>query len=393
MNNVDKQYLDLCADILHNGVVKDTRSGTVQSVFGRQLRFNLSDGLPILTTKRVYTKGIIHELLWFLKGDTNIKYLVENNVHIWDADAYRYYCEKVKKHNEILEYFNEKYQETKSSAYNVSSWYKHIEIEPIGVFLKNVLENKKIFLNNKPYYFEVSQYNYTYGDLGKVYGKQWRAFGNPQIDQIMDLIEKLKTNPDDRRMLCVAFNPSDMDEMALPPCHVMFQLYTKPMTEYERLKYANEHNLVDYDTYQHLVMEQSKLATLKQDNGELEIYRKELDELKIPKRKLSLMWTQRSVDVGLGLPFNITSYAILTHIFAKLANMIPDELVCSLGDCHIYFNEFEGIKTQLERKGFDKLPKLIIEGNQSRVEDFKYDDFKIIDYKSEDAIKMPLSVG
>jgi len=393
MNNVDKQYLDLCADILHNGVVKDTRSGTVQSVFGRQLRFNLSDGLPILTTKKVYTKGIIHELLWFLKGDTNIKYLVENNVHIWDADAYRYYCEKVKKHNEILEYFNEQYRITKSSAYNVYPWYQHMEIEPMDVFLDNVLKRKSIFLNDKPYYFEVSKYNYTYGDLGKVYGKQWRAFGNPQIDQIMDLIEKLKTNPDDRRMLCVAFNPSDMDEMALPPCHVMFQLYTKPMTEYERLKYANEHNLVDYDTYQHLVMEQSKLATLSHDNGELEIYRKELDGFKIPKRKLSLMWTQRSVDVGLGLPFNITSYAILTHIFAKFANMIPDELICSLGDCHIYFNEFEGIKTQLERKGFDKLPKLIIEGNQSRVEDFKYDDFKIIDYKSEDAIKMPLSVG
>lgn len=389
MNNVDKQYLDLCTDILHNGATKNTRSGDVKSVFGRQLRFDLTEGLPILTTKKVYTKGIIHELLWFLRGNTNIKYLVENNVHIWDGDAYRYYCEKVKTHNEILEYFNEKYKETKSSAYNVYPWYQHIETEPIETFLKNVLERKSIFLNDKPYYFEVSQYNYTYGDLGKVYGKQWRAFGHPQVDQIRNLIETLKTNPDDRRMVCVAFNPSDVKEMALPPCHVMFQLYTKPISAHGRVAYAREHNLIDYERDKNI----SNLLAVNYSNIDWQELNKELDELNVPTRKLSLMWTQRSVDVGLGLPFNITSYAILTHIFAKLANMIPDELVCSLGDCHIYSNEFEGIKTQLERKGFDELPKLVIDGNQSRVEDFKYDDFKIIDYKCEDAIKMPLSVG
>lgn len=384
MNNVDKQYLDLYNDIWANGTTKESRSGDVKSVFGRQLRFNLEEGLPILTTKKVYTKGIIHELLWFLKGDTNIKYLVENKVYIWNADAYRFYCEKVKKHNDIL-------QEYKTNK--MFAEYSTIETDSEGDFIKNVLEQKRIFLIDKPYEFEAAKYNYTYGDLGPVYGKQWRAFDN-QVDQINKLIETLKNNPEDRRMLCIAFNPTVADEVALPPCHVMFQLYTKELTEYERLKNALKYEYVNNDVYEELAKEHVSLICARHNSKEdYENFNKKMDDFNIPRYKLSLMWYQRSVDFGLGLPFNITSYAILTHIFAKLANMIPHELIGSLGDCHIYFNQRYGLMSQLEREGYDTLPTLVIEGNQTKIEDFKYDDFKIVNYLCEKPVKMPLSVG
>ena len=384
MNKVDSQYFELCKDILNNGVTKDTRCGSVKSVFGRLLRFNLAEGLPILTTKKVYTKGIIHELLWFLKGDTNIKYLVENKVYIWNGDAYRFYCEKVNKHNEIL-------NEYKTNKMFVI--YTPIEVDSEEVFIQNVLEQKRIFLLDKPYEFDASQYNYTYGDLGPVYGKQWRGFDN-KIDQINELIEKLKTNPEDRRMLCIAFNPTVLDEVALPPCHVMFQLYTRKLTDYERLQIAEQGKYVDEKTYHELVKEAVTIVTSTHNTTvQSQALMQKMNDLKIPQYALSLMWVQRSVDCGLGLPFNITSYAILTHILAKLTNMVPDELICSLGDCHIYFNQRYALMSQLQREGYDTLPKLVIEGNQTRVEDFNYEDFKIVDYLCEEPIKIPLSVG
>lgn len=246
MNNVDKQYLDLLQDILDNGVYKETRAGFVKSVFGRQMRFNMKDGLPILTTKKVFTKGVIHELLWFLKGDTNIKYLVDNNVHIWDDDAYRVY----------LEICNTEIKMTKEE------------------FLEAVKEGKTYAFPTKK---EGILKYYKAGDLGPIYGHQWRKQGEKQIDQIQNIIDMLKTNPDDRRMICMAWNTFDFDKMALPPCHYGFQVYTRKLTPIERLEWLWEHSNGEYDEWK---------SPTKQS----------LDDLGVPERELSLMWMQRSCD-------------------------------------------------------------------------------------------------
>lgn len=316
MAEVDKQYLDLLKEILDNGVEKETRAGRVKSLFGKQLRFDLKEGFPLLTTKKVFTKGIIHELLWFLSGSTNIKYLVDNNVHIWDDDAYRYYREL------FLVKGKEEYCMSKEE------------------FLDAVKEGKNYAFKTER---EGILKHYVAGDLGDVYGKQWRNFNGAGVDQIQNIIDTLKTNPNDRRMLCVAFNPAAVKNSALPPCHVMFQFYTRDL-----------------------------------DNG---------------KKGLSCMFTMRSVDCGLGLCFNIASYAILTHIIAKLTDMEPDMLIASLGDTHIYLNQMKGIEEQLTRNGADHLPKLIIAGEQQEIGDFKYEDFIIENYDPDPAIKLPLSVG
>ena len=368
MNKADKCYIDLLNDIMENGVEKKTRAGDVLSVFGRQLRFDLKEGFPLLTTKKVFMKGITYELLWFLQrpynshGSMNIEYLVRNGVHIWDDDAYRWYKEWVKKNREELasaDYYrfvvctgNDDLGESPNFEHwiegenrkNDIDWFENltkdefldlvlqkVEVQPD---LKNLLSSPEIL--------------YRFGDLGPVYGTQWRAFGNgifrdKKNDQIQRIIDTLKTNPNDRRMLCVAFNPGQLDNMALPPCHVMFQFYTR--------------------------------------------------EISPGKYGLSCMWTQRSVDVCCGLPFNIASYALLTHIIAHLVGMIPDELVGSLGDCHIYKNHIDGVNEQLKRLGSDTLPTLKIKRKVESIEDFKYDDFQMLGYSPDPPIKYQLNVG
>ena len=316
MTKTDREYLDLLKEILDKGVEKETRAGKTKSLFGRQLHFDLKEGFPLLTTKKVFTKGIIHELLWFLSGSTNIKYLVDNNVHIWDDDAYRFYREL------FLVGGKEEYCMSKEE------------------FL-NAVKKKKTYAF-KTAKEGVLRY-YKAGDLGDVYGKQWRDFNRAGVDQIQNIIDTLKTNPNDRRMLCVAFNPAAVKDSALPPCHVMFQFYTRDL-----------------------------------DNG---------------KKGLSCMFTMRSNDMFLGHPFNIASYALLTYMIAKLVNMVPDELIASLGDCHIYEEHFNAVKEQLTRSGSDVVPKLVINGEQKTIEDFKYEDFQIIDYNPDPPIKAPLLVG
>lgn len=350
MNNVDKQYLDLLKDILENGTEKDTRAGRVKSVFGRMMRFNLKEGFPLLTTKKVFTKGIIHELLWFLKGDTNIKYLIDNNVHIWDDDAYRHYCNLVKKHNE---------KEKLYSAIKPNI----VEIVSKEEFIEKIKNNENILLNYS---------KYTFGDLGQVYGHQWRHFGISNTDQIQNIINTLKTNPDDRRMLCIAFNPDVLEDVALPPCHTMMQFYTRELSIYERFDWLCKNSEFKYN----------------------EITLDLLEENKVPKRELSCMWSQRSVDTSLGLPFNTTSYGLLTHMIAKVCNMAVGDLICSLGDCHIYLNQIEGIREQLTRdpNKYD-LPKLKFAREINDIDDFKFEDIIIENYQSYDKIKMPLSVG
>lgn len=320
MNNTDEVYLNLLNDILHNGVKKNTRSGEVLSVFGRQIRFDLKKGFPLLTTKKVFYRGVFEELLWFLSGSTNIYPLVKKNIHIWDDDAFRFYKELAK--------FTENSIHTKDE------------------FLQAVLDKKSYLLTDPDYDNPRYSMYYQAGDLGPVYGSQWRNFGGnytKPVDQIANIIKTLKENPNDRRMLCVAYNPTDLSKMALPPCHVMFQFYTR--------------------------------------------------QLENDKIGLSCMWTQRSVDVPCGLPFNIASYAALTYMIAEVVGMIPDELIGNLGDTHIYMNQLDGVYEQLSRKGFDTLPTLTFNRKIDNIDDFKIEDFNLSNYQSDGVIKYILNVG
>lgn len=260
-----KQYLDLLQDILDNGVDKADRTGVgTRSVFGRQMRFDLSKGFPLVTTKKVHLKSIIHELLWFIKGDTNIKYLQDNGVRIWNE------------------------------------WAD---------------EN---------------------GDLGPVYGSQWRNWNGEGVDQLADVIERLKNTPNDRRMIISAWNVSKIPEMKLPPCHMMFQFYVA--------------------------------------NG-----------------KLSCMLYQRSCDMFLGVPFNIASYALLTMMIAQVCNLEVGEFIHTLGDTHIYHNHFEQVKEQLTHTPL-KLPTMKINPEVKNINDFKYEDFELVGYESYGVIKGKVAV-
>jgi thymidylate synthase len=339
MNNLDKQYIDLLQDILDNGVKKQTRNGEVLSVFGKQIRHKMSEGFPLLTTKKMAWKQIVTELLWFLRGDTNIKYLVDNGCHIWDGDAYKNYLKWAGNNPLTIEEFIEKIKTDSDFA---------------GV----------------------------YGDLGPVYGKQWRSweyqYGDEysgghhlptlkkQIDQIQNLINDLKTNPDSRRLLVSAWNPADLDSCVLPPCHYGFQVYTRELNREERVDlYIKKYGDTGMD------------------------YQKYKDT--IPTRAISLMWNQRSVDFGLGAPFNIASYGLLLEIIAKEVNMIPDELIGNLGDVHLYLDHVEPIKEQLNRDPFI-LPKLKIKDKQiNDISQYNVSDFELIGYQSHPTIKLPLS--
>ena len=369
MNQVDSVYLNLLKDILYNGVEKDTRAGRVKSVFGRQIRFDLKNGIPLLTTKKVFTKGIIHELLWFLQrpynshGSMNIEKLIRNNVHIWDDDAYRWFKSNIVPQfkgnirsitvcvtdDEIGERPCYEYWIENDIRRNDYGWLENITKEE---FLDLTLQRVQLL---GPWMSK-----YRFGDLGPIYGKQWRSFGESGTDQINDIIRTLKNNPNDRRMLCVAFNPDQIEDMALPPCHVMFQFYTRELSKEERKKWGEEHQM-----------------TL---NG-------------VPKYGLSCMFFMRSNDVCCGTPFNWVQYSILTYMIANIVGMVPDELIYSCGDCHIYLNHTDGVTEQLSRSGSDIQPKLRILGEHSCIEDFKYEDFEIKDYYPDPPIKFQLNVG
>lgn len=350
MNNTDKQYLELLRNILNNGELKGDRTGTgTISIFDHSMTFDMSEGFPLLTTKKVFTKAVIHELIWFLRGDTNIKYLVDNGVHIWDGDAFKNY---MKNSNE----FKGDWPDTKEG------------------FIERIKSD--------------DSFAKKWGELGPVYGKQWRRWGGyrkepsgyqhgavsnwksiPVGDQISDLIKDLKNNPDSRRLMVSAWNVDELDQMVLPPCHYVFQCYTNKMTFDERVKCWCE----------------SINKNISYGDGMTD---ESLDERNVPRRKLSLKWTQRSCDVPLGIPFNIASYAILLHLLAKESNMVPHQLKFSGGDCHIYTNQIDGVKEQLDRESF-KLPKLIL-SNKS-IDDLKFEDIEIVDYESCPVIKFPLS--
>jgi thymidylate synthase len=323
MNNLDKQYTDLLQDILDNGTPKKDRTGTgTLSVFGRQIRHKMSEGFPLLTTKKMPFKTITTELLWFLRGDTNIKYLIENDCHIWTGDAKKRYDESFKKY---------------WTAGNNPPKFSPISDKE---FEKRILEN--------------DEFATKWGDLGPVYGKQWRKWETyfdktkgwmpHNYDQIQNLINELKTNPDSRRLMVSAWNVGEIDQMTLPPCHYGFQVYTRELSIKER-------------------MEEYKRRNLTPNIDPLDM---------VPPRAISLMWNQRSVDTFLGLPFNIASYGLLLEIIAKEVNMVPDELIGNLGDTHLYLNHIEQAKEQIGRE-------LTIE-ERIDLASKKYDNFDIMDF-------------
>ena len=314
-NNLDKQYQDLLQTILDNGVEKKDRTGTgTLSVFGHQIRHNMKDGFPLLTTKKMAWKQIVTELLWFLRGDTNIKYLVDNNCHIWDGDCFTNY---------------------------IRNFSKYVDSLPENGEAEFII-NKDKFINKIKTDDEFAK---KWGELGPVYGRQWRNWGERKhdsisneyfigVDQIANLINDLKTNPDSRRLMVNAWNVGELDQMVLPPCHYGFQVYTRELSIYERAKiYAKKNNT------------EVKIDTTN-DHTALHLY---YTTNNIPTRAISLMWNQRSVDTFLGLPFNIASYGLLLTMIADEVNMVPDELIGNLGDTHIYLNHIEQAKEQIGR--------------------------------------------
>ena len=351
MNNIDKQYQALLQDILDNGVKKSDRTGTgTISVFGRQIRHKMSEGFPLLTTKKMAWKTMVIELLWFLRGDTNIKFLVDNDCHIWDGDAYKAYTNKLMTH--------------------------HKGVQP---------NSKEAFILKIKYEDEYAKEN---GDLGPIYGKQWRNWKgdtwlegstdgtdgsylqSEYIDQIQNLINELKTNPDSRRLMVSAWNVGELDQMTLPPCHYGFQVYTRELSVEERLDLASKKYKV-FDPFDFHVGDHN-----------------EIDKLyPVPKRAISLMWNQRSVDTFLGLPFNIASYGLLLEMLADEMDMVADELIGNLGDVHLYSNHIEQAKEQIQREPME-LPTVHV---RDGIYCSSINDAILENYQSHPSIKAPLS--
>jgi thymidylate synthase len=330
MNNIEHDYLKLLHDILNNGVQKQDRTGTgTISVFGRQIRHDMSLGFPLLTTKKMPFKTIVTELLWFLRGDTNIKFLVDNNCHIWDGDAFKNFMNTSEGDPDLI-------------------WDQEQFIEMIKTN---------------------DEFAKQWGELGPIYGRQWRnwnAIFDGGVDQITNIINDLKTNPDSRRLMVNAWNVGELNQMVLPPCHYGFQVYTRELTWEEQVQWVLKNTDVELENV-YIVEEIAKPST--------------------PTRAISLMWNQRSVDTPLGLPFNIASYALLLMMIADEVNMVPEELVGNLGDCHIYLDQQDGVREQLNRQPM-KLPKVNI---QDGIYCSSPSDVLLENYESHPTIKFPLS--
>ena len=318
MSIVEEPYLQLIRDILEKGHEKSDRTGTgTKSLFGYQMRFNLAEGFPLLTTKKVPFGLIKSELLWFLRGDTNIRFLLEHNNHIWDEWAFKNWVESDEYHGPDMTNFGLRAQEDDN-------------------FNKVYQDEKKKFCQK---IVEDQEFANKFGNLGDVYGAQWRHWqtrNGETIDQIKDVIETIKNNSDSRRMIVTAWNPEDVPLSALPPCHTLFQFYV--------------------------------------NDG-----------------KLSCQLYQRSADVFLGVPFNIASYALLTHMIARETGLEVGEFVHTLGDAHIYLNHLDQVNEQLQRKPNDA-PTLWLNPEKKNIMDFEMEDIKVKNYHSHSAIKAPVAV-
>jgi thymidylate synthase len=404
MNTLDKQYQDLLQSILNYGVEKKDRTGTgTKSIFGYTIRHKMSDGFPLLTTKKMAWKTMVTELLWFLRGDTNIKYLVDNNCHIWDGDAYKNYLKSHKDNligctivlsngvsAEIIAQHN-----VNRNVLITDKGRINIEGDDTIKILNDTLTQEE-FINKIKTDDEFAE---IWGELGPIYGAQWRNWGSEipfgeaissldiGVDQISNLLNDLKTNPDSRRLMVSAWNVGELDQMILPPCHYGFQVYTRELSSDER------YNLLSESEKKNFIIAMRPMMYPDDKYDEVHYTIDNYYE-HIPKRAISLMWNQRSVDTFLGLPFNIASYGLLLKIIAKEVNMVPDELIGNLGDVHLYLNHIEQAKEQIDREPFE-LPKLGMDYREGEYDknltDFVPDDFYLIDYQSHPTIKAPLS--
>ncbi len=371
VNRLDEQYQRLLQDIIEYGVDKKDRTGTgTKSIFGYTIHHNMMNGFPLLTTKKVAFKTMATELMWFLMGSTNIKYLVENGCHIWDGDAYKRYLDNVKSVEEG------KQVEKDGKIYT----YKKLTKEQFIGYIKNG---------------EGIEYN-TWADLGPIYGKQWRNWNHPTnefegydgIDQIANLINDLKTNPDSRRLMVNAWNVSELNEMVLPPCHYGFQVYTRELSREERIENYNS----KFENKIEVPFIKLNLGDAIENTIDMT-----LSQVNIPTRAISLMWNQRSVDVFLGLPFNIASYGLLLEMIAREVNMVPEHLIGHLGDTHLYSNHIEQAVEQLSRTP-KKLPTLKMSSGHNfraalngKVDEIDLNDFILLGYDPHPTIKAPLS--
>ena len=347
MNRIEEQYRGLLGTLLENSTEKSDRTGTgTLSVFGRQIRHDMKDGFPLLTTKKMAVKSMFTELKWFLKGDTNIKYLVDNGCNIWNGDAYKKYC---KAHPSVY----------------------HDDMFSQEEFIEHIKEDESFAKN--------------WGNLGPIYGKQWRSWkgntweeGNTDgtegsylrsehIDQLANLINDIKNNPDSRRLMLTAWDPGELRYMTLPPCHYGFQIYTRELSPLEMVDQAKKDGL-----WKAIIPEGMTLGELQKD---------------FKTRAISLMWNQRSVDTFLGLPFNIASYATLLCLIAEEVGMVPDQLIGNLGDVHLYKNHIEQAREQLTREMYD-LPTIEVQMTDILNGEF---DIEVKDYKYHPSIKAPLS--
>jgi thymidylate synthase len=454
-----QQYLDLLKHIRENGTLKEDRTGTgTLSVFGYQMRFNLAAGFPLITTKKIHLKSIIHELIWFLKGETNIRYLKEHGVSIWDEwvdpdtavyeDLTLFERMNTKRAKDIREYID-------NMVEDFGLVFDNFDPDNCVSIDKDCIESLSDLLD----IHDVPRSKMVAGELGPVYGKQWRSWKgkavamsrdeimdafveydkaevvmldtvsvdrmenmkmrmdnyyqinsatvdgvdsvyidyttdqslanayrdffrkepvrHETIDQISNLIEMLKTNPDSRRLIVSAWNPAEVDKMALPPCHSFFQFYTEPLSNYERKKELDK-----------ILDNRTEPRYWNQDTETFEEY---MDSMGVPARKLSCQLYQRSGDAGLGIPFNIASYALLMMMVAQVVDMVPGEFIHTLGDAHIYTNHLEQIDLQLTREPLP-LPTMKLNPNVKDIFAFTYEDFELVGYEAHPHIPMPVAV-
>lgn len=446
--NHDLQYQALLKDVLQNGVKKIDRTGTgTISVFGRTMVFDIRDGkIPLLTTKKVFTKGLIHEMLWFLSGDTNIRYLKEHGVNIWDS-----WVKKGTEEYEDLSY-EEMYKnlcnhfDVSNVVWNVREFSNHndpeLEFQTHSTMVRDgeapsVTTGEVLFRQDvweglvRDSYAETSENAVHHlcasfnlptkrlvaGELGPVYGKQWRTWEDVrieedngdrdavelrmkgggythvgelakqsvwkrEIDQIAEIIRQLKEDPDSRRIILNAWNVGHLDEMGLPPCHLLLQFYTTPYSEYELKKQLSE-NDIGFSPMEMVGVEPNTVSGY-------EFWKSKTEKFGLPTRHLSAELRCRSQDLPLGTPFNIAQYAVLIHAIAQVANMSTKEFIWSGGDCHIYLNQIDGVKEQLSREPiFTSIPRVRFKRKIKDIDDVKFEDIEIVDYVSHERISFP----
>lgn len=441
-NPFDNLYFDLIANIIHRGVRKEDRTGTgTMSVFGHQMRFDLTRGFPLITVKKTLWKPIVHELLWFLKGDTNVRYLKENGVNIWDSWVKE---ETAERRDLTVEEIRKKLEKDFKTAVEVSAVNEAVEIDPETKYLTcedgegtvttyiTVRMPDEWFENHGEGFHDVELDMYRQahrdvfgkepvalvaGELGPVYGAQWRSWPDVgvvendsvdglvakgyedlgpidsdidgkgychhsivrrTIDQIANVVEMLKNNPDSRRLIVSAWNPALVDEMALPPCHALFQFYTAPLSFEERKEIAASRGL-EFDLDGETLVVESDISEM-------------MDQVDIPKHRLSCQLYQRSADVFLGVPFNIASYSLLTLMIAQVVNMVPGDFVWTGGDCHIYSNHMSAVHETLGQSHYYEPPTVRINPKVKDIFSFTYEDFELVGYESNKFIGAPVAV-